>query len=108
MLAQPQQLVAQRIHRDALVLLPPFAPLLPSVTTAPSGHDQDSFPVGSLEERLVLEFAFEANGVQADFFHVAKFGFPFRLIDPQEHVRRPAAAAYKNWLAVDLQQAVAL
>ena len=72
MTAQAIDLVLQRIFCDVVILRLPLCPVFPMITTAPSCHDQNALPVGEIEEFLTLEFAFQANRVQAHVAHVTE------------------------------------
>src|SRR5580704_16631420 len=108
MAAKAQNLIAERVDRDALVLVAPLAPFFPGIAAAPSSHDQNAIAISALHERFVFELAFEPAGVEAHLFHVAEFRLAARLVDAQHHVRRPTSAAHKHGLAVYFEQAEAL
>ena len=107
MAAQAVDLIAQRLLGDFKVLRLPARPALPEIAAAPSRHHEDAVVVGEVEELLGLEFAFEADGVQAHVFDVAEFVVQALRIFAQHHVGRPAAAANQNVLAVDVEGASA-
>ncbi len=61
-----------------------------------------------LQEMIVFQLAFEADGVEVHVAHVAQFRFLPLGRRAQQHVERVAGAAYQNVLAVDVEQAMAL
>ena len=54
MAAQAVDLVAQRLLGDFEILRLPPRPAFPEVAAAPSGHDEDAFVVGHVEEFVAL------------------------------------------------------
>ena len=107
MAAQAVDLIAQRLLGDFKILRLPARPALPEIAAAPSGHDQNSFVVGDVEEFLGFELAFEADGVQSHVADVAEFVVQTLRVFAQHHVGSPAAAADQDVLAVDVEGASA-
>src|ERR1039458_781940 len=103
MAAQTVDLIAERLLRDFKILRLPARPALPEIATAPSGHDQDSFVVGEVEEFLSFELAFKTDGVEAHISHVAEFIVQALRIFAKHQVGGPAAAANQDVLAVDVE-----
>jgi hypothetical protein len=76
------------------------------IAAAPARHHQNPFAVGEIEKFLRLQLAFEANGIQPHVLHVGELILQALRIFAQQHVRRPAAAANQNLLAVDGEEAL--
>src|ERR1700722_19723048 len=107
MAAQAINLIAQRLFGDFIVRRLPFRPAFPEIAAAPAGHHENSFAVGEIEKLLRLDFAFEADGVEAHVADVPEFVMESLRILAQHHVGGPTAAANENVFSVDVEGAAA-
>ena len=74
MFSQAQQLIAQRMDGNLLILFVPLAPFFPGIATAPAGHNENSVAIGAFDERFVFEFPLQTNGIQPQF--TSRSGIP--------------------------------
>src|SRR5689334_2467547 len=91
-----------------MLLRRPFRPLFPRAAADPACHYQDPEAVRLMEKAIVLVVALETKRVEMHverIFHLRVLALRLR---PEEHVRRPAAAADQNALAVDAEKSAAL
>src|SRR4029453_15395181 len=102
--AQPPDLVGERRAGDLVRLGCPLLPALPYVAAAPARHDEEAHAVREVEELVVLELAFETDGVEAEVARVPQLALqPFRR-EAQQDVGGPAAAADEDLPPVDPEE----
>src|SRR5215472_12662368 len=58
MTAQAIDLIAQGLLRNVEILGLPLGPMLPVITAAPAGHDQNSAPISQIEKFFGFELTF--------------------------------------------------
>ena len=99
--AQAEDLRAQRLAGDGGVVGFPRSPALPAIAAAPAREDQNAHAIREVEESIALEFALEANGIEVHVDEVTELSAdPFGR-GTHEHVGAPAAAANEDGPVVD-------
>src|SRR5208282_2204860 len=89
------------------IRLRPLRPMLPVVATAPACNHEDSLAIGFLEKVVGLEFAFQPDRIEPHVLHISELVVNVIGVVSQHHVRRVAAAANQNLLAVYAEYAIA-
>src|SRR2546423_660518 len=97
---QSPDLVAQRRRCDSELFRSPLGPLFPGAAAHPAGHHENAEAVGALEEAIVLVISLEPQGVEMHVEGVAHLSVLALRLRPEEHVRRPSAAANQDSAAV--------
>src|SRR4051794_39896770 len=109
---RPPDLITQRFHRDRVLLVLPFLPLLPRRAATPTRHHQHAVPVARFVKRIILELALEAHGVEVHVAYVADVTLlprrPILRRAPLQKIRRIPATKDQHVDAVDREETRAI